>query len=174
MRSLAVGIAIIITMCVCHPVNADDLTAAEKAARNFAYETIGIGTSVKDFLKQFPGAQLVESDESAHYLKYAAKGNDGKLILVEFFRGNAAMIMLMVERDIVTNIGGYAVLLEKMVDTFGTPSLSSNNVHAWDFPRINRRMALAQNDSGAAVQCRDKEAIAQMNQVKANNLNLGF
>ncbi len=90
MKTSAIGIAVLAIIFICSPVNAEDLTDAEIAARDFTYQGVGIGTTLQEFKIRFPKARLSESDKSSmtsqYYVLFKDSEDVTKFIVATFFR----------------------------------------------------------------------------------------
>ena len=191
MKTSAIGIAVLAILFSCPPVNGEDLTDAEIAARDFTYQGVGIGTTLQEFKIRFPDARLVESDKSFMTSEYSVRFEDSddvpKFIIATFFRGKMYTISISFNCNMLPKIGGVSVVHKKMEDTFGLFEISPGEPPfcKWVFPRVHRIVWYGIGFSAdvladgtklclVSIYCGDTDIIKQVTAIKAQKLNLGF
>lgn len=178
MRSLSVGTIVLTILCLCSSVKADELTKAEKAARDYSYKKLTFGTSLEEFKRRFPTALLMESDESSGTIAYTVFQMKGKTLLrvvrVEFFRGKLHSLMFMILPDALSKIGGRRVFEKMVQETFGAPDASKGDTHQWNFPSVKRVVTYSLDHGIAGFTVLNTSAAAEIRAVHVRNLDLGF
>ncbi len=178
MKTSAIGIAVLAILFSCPPVNGEDLTDAEIAARDFTYQGVGIGTTLQEFKIRFPDARLIESDKSSMTSNYACHfvSKSVDFIFVDFFREKIYNIAILIPSKKLSEIGGRPVLEKKIVGTFGRPDTAKGGVYIWRFPRVHMAVGYDNRDSSDYLGIRvfDTDIEEKVTAIKARNLNLGF
>ena len=181
MKISSVGIAVFAIILICSPLNAEELTKAEIAARDFSYQGVSIGTTLKDFKRRFPKAELMESDKPSMTSKYFTVSGGGRTtaIIALFFPERIYCISITFLPNEVSGFGGQVVLAKRFTDTFGQPDINKDinkvGISKWWFPRIQRDLGYGCEESGSCVIIViDTNIEEQVTAIKAKQLHLGF
>ncbi len=175
MKISSVGIAVFAIILICSPLNAEELTNAEIAARDFSYQGVRIGTTLKDFKRRFPKAKLIESNKPSMTSEYlTVSGGLAKSIRATFFRERIYNISIIIPSSKLSEIGGRSVLDEKFMDTFGKPDSDEEDTRIWLFPRVQRSVLYAYAVRRCWIIVGNTNIKEQLTAIKAKKLHLEF
>ncbi len=160
---------------VCGAAAAEDLTDAELAARDYSYEGVGIGTSLNDFLKQFPSAKSQESGKSNVTAMYVRMGRNGPMLRVEIFQQQIYYIGVTFGPQILSRHGGRDALESKLTATLGLPNTVRDNMSYWRFPKVHRKVGYRQGlDGSSTLLIIDTLVDKQRRERQVEDLDIGF
>ncbi len=116
--------AVMCIFALCRIGSAGDtpLTKHEKAAIEFTFEKLKIGTTIEDFNKMHPGQEPVKSlsDKSINLFVYIVSYNDDAVSGVyNFVDGKLFYILIIYNDSAIDKLGGIGVLSERLVAKLG-------------------------------------------------------
>ena len=150
MKPSLIAIAILFTC----QLNADEITSAERAAKEFSIGKIHVSLSLKEFRRLYPDSQADKtfSDPRIDTLEFNLPPfptpETPDVTVVRFYKGKVYEIGKILRSRTLSVVGGRAVIAKKMEGTFGvahTNSASYNLRNAeflsWVFRKVRRRVA---------------------------------
>lgn len=155
---------------------ANDLTGAEAAAMAYCYETIRIGSTLEDFLKEYPNATCKHLDESNETGDYICAIDSNKMIGVSVLRGRVYSSLLTFDSHTITGIGGRSTLEAKVAGTFGAPHVKTEEFSYWVFPKVRRSISLFRMSPGntTVFSVTDDFVHDQVKDMRIRNLTIGL
>ena len=147
---------------------ANDLSPEEIEARDFSYKSVGIGTSLERFKKDFPNIKIYTNKNGPETASCAIRPTKTRAVIVEFFRGRAYNLKVTIHSDEVARIGGAKVIVEKLKRKFGSSddTFEDGDLN-WYFPRIYRDVYFTTEEPEfAMISVTDMKAHTQLQVVK--------
>lgn len=156
-----------------------------QAAKDFGFEGLKLSTSVVEFQRMFPSAQINDSgcDKSVGVTEYATQGKGAPshgTAFATFCDGKLYQIQIFYTHEQLMKIGGYGVPFTKLADKLGRSSepveeLEKGSRLTWPFPEINRRISCAGIVGvGCDITVIDTQIEAEVQRRKTKSADLGF
>jgi len=162
----------------------EDPTEAEKAARDFAFEKTKLGTSLTDFKKRFPTAELIKenSDPKLKLACYMADANSATFCGYYFLDDKLYEMRIGYVARTVNKLGGWEVLLEKLVEKFGKLKDGDYEVKSdplkvsgiWRFPKVDRAVSIEASPKFVGIEVTDLALLKEVQQRKKKAAKTGF
>ena len=164
---------------------AADLTEEAKAARDFTFEKIKLGSSLKDFKKQFPNAsyQVDLSDPKLKVAVFLQDSESAAFTRVEFLDEILYEIRVIYNIEKVNKLGGDSVLLDRLIKKFGKfqkdkdyefkrEPFAINGV--WRFPEVDRFVKFQATEKFSRLDVTDMKLFRELQERKAKAAKTGF
>lgn len=173
---------VLVTIFVTFSVHAADneITKHEKAAQDFSFEKTKLGTSLAEFKKRFPKAELLleHKDKKFGVVAYAQLSEAGPVCGYYFFEGR--LFKIRVPYTDVDALGGLSGLIERLVEKYGKADGATNDKESskmtmyWMFSKVNRFIELEATDSLAGLLVVDTKAYDKLAEKKKKSSKLGI
>jgi hypothetical protein len=158
-----------------------------EAIKNYAFQGTVLGTSLDDFKKKFPQAEVDEDESDAKNGKEVfwieeVKGVD----TVRFFFLDKKLYQVSFDYlpDTLNKIGTWTTLVERLTAKYGKPTevLSDDDARAqelvafysWNFVAANRFIELTVESNGALVEFTEMKTFAELINRLKKNAEVGF
>ncbi|PQO36664.1 hypothetical protein [Blastopirellula marina] len=168
--------AIVCGLILLGSLQAADPVQGEQAALNYEYGGVYIGMPLEEF-KRLPRERIsiVSVNQELDLKTYSYAEPNGFPLAVEFYKSTAYRMIMIMKDQQLSRVGGESIIEQKLIDTFGDPHAGQNDKgYVWKYPNIHRMVGFVKQPSQIAIIISDTTAEAQINQDKANRLDLGF
>src|SRR5687768_14606780 len=170
--------AILFVLIFALPVSAAD----PSPLANFKYQTVGIGTTLAEFKRQYPTAVYTAqmSDRAAGVESYTVvEPPHADALLCEVVDGKVYSIQVLYYAARINKLGGLEAVSRKMIERFGATSAIDRQadgygVLRWTDEAVNRRAALSVQNDAMLLMVVDSSVESMLNDRRAKNANLGF
>ncbi|MGQ0636881.1 MAG: hypothetical protein ACT4QC_19915 [Planctomycetaceae bacterium] len=179
---------VVATLLGAPPPEPERRTPAQvQAAKQFAFEGVGIGNSLAAFLEKYPAADLVEAESNGKagvkcYRVKTLQSADAADYL--FLDSVLYEITAFYTPARLTEMGGDTIPYKKLVQKLGPHDKNSPGVvrngneesftAKWDFVDISRRLSFVATAKMSYVSCADTTKASQADQRKTEKAELGF
>jgi hypothetical protein len=157
-----------------------------KAAKEFKFEGVSFSTTLEEFKTAHPDAELQaeDSDKKIRLEVYLADSEAASILMVKFFDGQLMEMRILYDVKKVNKIGGWEVLLERLVDKFGKADADSLGYDKeekkaqldWTFKKANKVVTFlaVERKNHFRVDVEDTEIAKKMRDAKAKSADTGF
>jgi hypothetical protein len=169
-------------------VQGEDLSAEIVAARNFAFGGIAFGSSLGDFKKKFPRAEVL-ADESKQEIDLmvfkvpSTKGEAHDSVQYKFFEGKMIGFDVFYTPERLNKAGGLDPVFDRLKTKLGAPNdfgeaeaplIGKIESVFWRLPQAERVFELRHSSQIAALKASDTAAEAQLVKKQSEKADLGF
>jgi hypothetical protein len=160
----------------------DDLTEAEKFARDFSFDKVKLGLPVKDFLKRYPKAKRTDTDAKLKIELYTVPVPPATSCAYLFQDGSLYEMRLLYDVAATEKMGGWKVLIDKLVDKLGKVEPGDlkreenpaklNGI--WRLGKVDRAIEFVVTEELTKIEVTDLKALRELDQRKKKAAKTGF
>jgi len=152
----------------------------EKELAAFAFEGVSLSMPQAEFLRRVDGLAPSRTDQETGVATYfTASPKNAAAAYYDLLDGKVQRITIVYSAERLQDMGGWALVRDKLTERFGIPTRSKVDdeaaVWSWDAPRASRRLLfIVMKNRTAAIFVDDTAGEKIIDKRKRKKLDLGF